>query len=125
MKDDSFKYKIVDDFDFTVDEKGSEFIALRKIYWGNSTEPKLDLRRYYSTENGERMSKGKGLSFLTEDGPHELTRVLLEQGYGKPQEILKTLEEKRPDVYESLKNKINGLSDEEETEEMYDPREVF
>ena len=125
MKDDSFKYKIVDDFDFTVDEKGSEFIALRKIYWGNSTEPKLDLRRYYSTENGERMSKGKWLSFLTEGGPHELTRVLLEQGYGKPQEILKTLEEKRPDVYESLKNKINGLSDEEETEEMYDPREVF
>ena len=123
MKDDSYKYKIAEDFDFTIDEKGSAFIALRKIYWGDSREPKLDIRRYYSTESGERMTK-KGFSFLTEDGPHELTRVLLEQGYGKPQDILKTLEEKRPDIYDALKDKLNGIPD-EEIEEMYDPREVF
>ena len=80
-----FQYSVDENYNYNIDEKGNTFIALRKIDWRNSGNYKLDLRKYYSTENGERMSKG--VSFLTEDGPNELTRVLLYTGYGDAMEI--------------------------------------
>ena len=63
MDNGNFKYAIDKDFDHTIDEKGNTFIALRKIAWGDSENYKLDLRKYYTTEDGERMNKG--VSFLT------------------------------------------------------------
>ena len=78
-----FSYKLCD-LDRIVDEKGSVFIALRKIAWGCGKDDnpedldipvKLDLRKYYNTDQGERMDKG--VSFLTEEGPNELNVVIL------------------------------------------------
>lgn len=91
-----FKYKIDPDYDYVVDEKGNTFVALRKIIWGDSDKAKLDLRKYYSREEGETMSKG--VSFLTDDGPNELTKVLVETGYGKPKEIADAILNNRPDI---------------------------
>ena len=74
-----FSYELDNDFDFTVDEKANSFIALRKIKWGNSSEFRLDLRKWFNTATGETMSKG--VSFMTEDGPHELVKVMVVQIY--------------------------------------------
>ena len=43
-----FSYELDKDFDYTIDEKGNSFIALRKIKWGNSSEFRLDLRKWFN-----------------------------------------------------------------------------
>lgn len=129
-----FTYSVDPDYDYTIDEKGNTFIALRKIDWGNKGEYKLDLRKYYASEAGETMSKG--LSFLTEDGPDELTRVLLETGYGDDTEIANTLLENRKGIVARIAQTINDpensydwsveLENELENEEnYYDPEELI
>lgn len=126
-----FTYTVNPDFDYTIDEKGNAFIALRKIDWNNNGNEKLDLRKYYASESGETMQKG--VSFLTEDGPNELTKVLLETGYGNADEITDTIVNKRPDILGRICKIISSdpsLSDPEllkefEEEEYYDPEELI
>jgi hypothetical protein len=130
---DNFSYTVNPDFDYTIDEKGNTFIALRQIDWGNKGEYKLDLRKYYASEEGETMSKG--LSFLTEDGPDELTRVLIETGYGDDEQIANTLIENRPYVLAHIKAEfdsnpelVKSLGDSrffKKDEEYYDPEELM
>lgn len=104
-----FSFRIMDDFDKIIDEKGNNFIALRKICWGNSDEAKLDLRKYTTKADGtEQMLKG--VSFLTEEGPHELTKVLLAEGYGRTDDVLETIS-KRDDFRHCL-NKVLSPDDE-------------
>lgn len=128
-----FEYSVDPDFDYTIDEKGNTFIALRKIDWGNKGEFKLDLRKYYASESGETMSKG--LSFLTEDGPDELTKVLIETGYGNDAELANAIIEKRPGILGRIHNAITedpelleGLEPEDygenDEDEFYDPEEL-
>lgn len=125
-----FEYTTDPDFDYTIDEKGNTFIALRKIDWGNKGDYKLDLRKYYASESGETMSKG--LSFLTEDGPNELTKVLIETGYGNDYELANAIIEKRPGILSRINSAIkddpdlvDGLDIEDlDDEEFYDPEEL-
>ena len=125
-----FEYTADPSFDYTIDEKGNTFIALRKIDWGNKGDFKLDLRKYYASEAGETMSKG--LSFLTEDGPNELTKVLIETGYGNDAELANAIIEKRPGILSRINSAIKddpdlleGLDDEDlEDDEFYDPEEL-
>ena len=126
----AFEYNSDPNFDYTIDEKGNTFIALRKIDWGNKGDYKLDLRKYYASDSGETMSKG--VSFLTEDGPHELTKVLLETGYGDPEEITNTIVYKRPDILKKMCKVISSdpsLSDkdfiDDEDDNFYDPEELM
>ena len=129
-----FTYSVDPDFDYTIDEKGNTFIALRKIDWGNKGDYKLDIRKYYASESGETMTKG--VSFLTEDGPHELTKVLIETGYGDAEEIANTIIENRKDIAARIALALNDpekgydlkmeLENElEEEEEYYDPEELI
>lgn len=123
-----FTYTVDSDFDYTIDEKGNTFIALRKIDWGNKGEYKLDLRKYYASETGETMSKG--LSFLTDEGPDELTKVLIETGYGDDEELANTIIENRPELLgricsEMNKRGITANDVEYEDEEFYDPEELI
>lgn len=124
-----FEYTTDPSFDYTIDEKGNTFIALRKIDWGNKGDFKLDLRKYYASETGETMSKG--LSFLTEDGPNELTKVLIETGYGDAEEITNAIVYNRPDILRKMCKVISSdpsLSDpdliNDEDDEFYDPEEL-
>lgn len=132
MADRGFEYSVDSDFDYTIDEKGNTFIALRKIDWGNKGDYKLDLRKYYASETGETMSKG--LSFLTEDGPHELTKVLIETGYGNDDEVADAIIENRPYVVAKIKKEIESnpdkwdkivAIDDEDEENFYDPEELI
>lgn len=128
-----FIYSTDPDFDYTIDEKGNTFIALRKVDWGNKGTYKLDLRKYYASESGETMSKG--VTFLTDDGPDELTKVLLDTGYGDDSEIADSIIQNRPGVLGRIYSALNanpelieGLEEEDfgtDEEEYYDPEELI
>ena len=127
MADKEFKYEVDKDFNYTIDERGNTFVALRKIRWGDNDNYKLDLRKYISTEKGEQM--GKGLSFITEDGPNELSRVLLDTGYGKSDEIAQVIVDNRRDIFNEISKRVNGeftiTEDNESDEELFDARRLF
>lgn len=131
----AFEYTTDPNFDYTIDEKGNTFIALRKIDWNNSGNYKLDLRKYYAGEDGEKMAKG--VSFLTEEGPDELTKVLLETGYGNDDELVDTIFANRPGIVGRIYRKLNespeilsgmeagDFGDKEDEDEFYDPEELM
>lgn len=112
------KYKVIDNVDHIFDEKGNTFLALRKISW-NDREPKLDLRKWYVNSEGEE-TVGKGISFLTEDGPNELTRILVKEGYGDTNELMEYLS-KRED-FDKDKYDIDSLI---KKDEYYDAQSLF
>lgn len=121
-----FTYEVDKNFDYILEEKGNVFTAVRKIRWGSATDFKLDIRKYYNTNDGETMSKGISLS---DDAANELTNVLTATGYGNTKEIINNIKD-RNDFFTSLSQAI-GKENIPETDmdisidEMYDPREVF
>ena len=128
----AFVYTMDPDFDYTIDEKGNTFIALRKVDWGNKGDYKLDLRKYYASESGETMAKG--VSFLTEDGPHELTKVLVETGYGDDNELAEAIIKDRPYIVARIKSELDNNQffakrieklDIDDEDEFYDPEELI
>ena len=121
-------YTIHDGFDHIVDESNNSFIALRKLSWGDSANVKLDIRKWYSGKDGVE-KVGKGVSFLTDEGPHELTRALVENGYGYTKEILNAIKD-RPDFNTALSSlgkdtAIDIEIDDEDVTEYYDPKELI
>lgn len=126
-----FNMQIIDDFDFILEEKGNSFTALRKLKWSDNSAVRLDVRRYIINSEGDEVT-GKGVGFLTEDGPDELVKVMAENGYGKTPEVFTALES-RDDFIVSLKRtlsdekleELNNVTIEEEEEDVYyDPREL-
>lgn len=118
----AFDYKVNPDFDFIFDEKGNTFLALRKIAWGGGQE-KLDIRKYYNSSDGTE-TVGKGVSFITEEGPHELTRILVENDYGYTDEIINGIKN-RKDFMTSLVKVLNEEDTEELGLENVDPNEEY
>lgn len=124
----AFDYKVNPDFDFIFDEKGNTFLALRKISWGEGSKEKLDIRKYYNSADGTE-TVGKGVSFITEEGPHELARVLVENEYGYTDELLNGMKN-RKDFMTSLVKVLNeedtkelGIENVDPNEEYFDPIE--
>lgn len=118
---------LFDNLDAIFDEKGSTFLSMRRVQWCDETkEPdreksKLELRKWRVTPEGERADKG--FAFLTEEGPHELAKVLVNNGYGRTKDILLGLKS-REDFVET----VNHLYDEEESSndgEYFDMRSVL
>lgn len=103
-----------DGLDAIFDEKGSMFLSMRKVQWvkeGNEPDPskaKLELRKWIVGPDGVEKAN-KGMTFLTEEGPHELAKTLVHHGYGKTKEILLELKG-REDFQES----VNTLFDKDE-----------
>lgn len=95
MSTKPFSYEISEDFDHVLDEKGNTYTAFRKIKWGDSEDFKPDIRKYYATEEGEKMAKGVVLS---DEATHELAKVLLKEGYGDDKEIYETIIDNRPEI---------------------------
>lgn len=121
-----FTYKIHDDYDYIIEESGNTFVALRKLTWGNAENPKLDLRRYYNTDEGERVHKGVS---ITDDGADELVKVLCDTGYGDTEEIIRGIKD-REDFMPSL-SKVIGKDNIPETDmeikdsDYFDPNSIF
>ena len=61
-KKKEFNYRVMPDFDFVIEESGSNSLNLRKIAWnsveGDNKPYKLDLRKYSYNNGEERMLKG-------------------------------------------------------------------
>lgn len=125
-----FNMKIIDGFDFVVEEKNNTFMALRILQWSDTGTPRLDLRKYHINSDGDEVI-GKGVGFATEEGPHELVKIMIENDYGKTDEILSAVKD-RDDFVSSLNKVLSPdqmkefdleMSDEEE-DVYYDPREL-
>lgn len=109
-----YEYK-EDGIDRIIDERGNVAIIMREVRWKKDNDYKLDIRKYNYTDEGERYSKG--ISFLTEDGPDELVKILLEEGYGKPDEIAEAIKS-RDDIMKAFAEIKDG-------DDLYDPREMI
>jgi len=125
-KKDNIGYKLYGDLGMIFDEKGSTFLAMRKVAWFNKDkgiEPseekaKLDMRKWTANDNGNDIPL-KGFSFLTEEGPHSLTEALVDNGYGKTPKLLNSLK-KREDFEESVKHMYD--EEDESGTEYFDAR---
>lgn len=117
-----FAYDIDDSFDYIIDEGGNTSINVRKISW-NGKPYKLDIRRYTYKDGQETMMKGISLS---DEASNELTKVLIDNGYGNTRYIINSLKN-RDDFKESLlednPSDLNNTDDEDE--EYYDPKELL
>ena len=126
--DGEFKYEIVDGFDHVIDEYANRSLNLRKIRWGDRDRVTLDIRQYYMTENGERM--GKGVGFMTDEGPNNLVEIMSGLGYGNTLNILNNIKD-RQDFQQSLNTALGKDSefyDEsagEVADDYYDPKSLL
>lgn len=116
-KDKEFSYEVDPNFDFVLEERANTFIGLRKIKWGSQSEAKLDIRKYRATEEGEMMMKGCSLS---DEGANELTKILVQEGYGSDKEIYDTIIEHRPEITSRFIETIRNSSDKEIEEHLRD-----
>ena len=122
-----FKYSIRG-INRIIDEKNNQFIRLAEIAWAGADEEvdpsniKLDIRKYTTDADGnERMLKG--CSFLTEDGPHELTHALVEEGFGNTEKILTAIKQ-RSDFPDAVKS-CYGEKAADATDDTFDLRNII
>lgn len=114
--------------DNTFDERGSSFLALRKVQWckegeePDESKSKLELRKWMVDKDGKEIPN-KGFSFLTDDGPNELAHLLVREGYGDTKTILTELV-KREDFKDSVEN-FNKSEDTENSDNYFDMRELL
>lgn len=85
-----------------IDEKNNTVMMLREVGW-NGRDHHLELRRWIVEENGERPSKG--VTFMSDAGPHNLVDVMTGLGYGNTKTILNNIKE-RADFEPSLVDAI-------------------
>lgn len=108
-----------------IDERGSSFIAMRKVQWVKKDEEpdeskaKLEIRKYRVVDGEERADKG--ISFLTDEGPGELAKALIHEGYGNTKDILSEL--KNREDFESVVN--NFYDDDNSDGEFFDMRSLL
>lgn len=129
-----FKLEIDNEVDEVIDEvPGSSFIALRKLRWSDSGPFKLDIRKWYTNSEGEEIA-GKGVSFMTEEGPDNLIEALLKHGYGDTRKTLNGIKDREdflPAVKEIITEKgvdfdsIEVPSLDSLSEDFYDPKSIL
>lgn len=100
---------------YIFDEKGNQFESLAMESW-NGRPAKLSVRKYTINKEGEEVPN-KGFSFLTPEGPSRLAEELIRRGYGDTNILLDVLKER-----ENINN--NDIKD-IESEEYFDPKDIF
>ena len=108
---------------------GNSSIMLREVGW-NGRDPKLEIRKWIIDVDKE--TPMRGLSFITEQGPHTLTEVLAEKGFGNTEKLINNIKD-REDFDESLvkvigKKKIEKSKNTEVTiseDDYFDPKSVL
>ena len=130
-------YEYDERLDKVVDEKANQFISVRFAKCKEDQHCQLEIRSFALSEDGE--TPLKGVRFLTDNGPHELTTTLIENGFGMADELVDTIIEHRPAVAAKIYNRLTGdkklmtkvLSHEndedmeDESENLYDPKELL
>jgi hypothetical protein len=125
------KFEIKEDgINELIDEgTGNSSIMLREVGW-NGRDPKLEIRKWIIDVDKE--TPMRGLSFITEQGPHTLTEVLTEKGFGNTEKLINNIKD-REDFDESLvkvigKKKIEKSKNTEVTiseDDYFDPKSVL
>lgn len=107
--DTEINLEIDDSINAIIDEApgGNSFIGLRKLRWSDKSPFRLDIRKWYINSEGEEIA-GKGVAFITEDGPDNLVKELLKAGYGNTIQTLESLKD-RGDFLESVKIIIDDM----------------
>lgn len=133
----NFNLEIDDSVNEVFDEvSGNSFLALRKLRWTESGQFKLDIRKWYTNSEGEEIA-GKGVSFMTEEGPGNLIEALLKHGYGDTRKTLDgikdredflpivkdILDEKKSDLGELIIERKPSIDDIDES--FYDPKDIL
>ena len=111
-------YIFLDETNEIIEEKNNQYTALRRVQWikeddePDKSKSKLEIRRWIVEKDGTEKAN-KGVVFMTEEGPHQLAEILVNNNYGKTKELTKSLI-KRNDFEESLNtlfSEDNELSD--------------
>lgn len=129
-KDDKndLRYKIFAGEDDIFDEKGSTFCALRRVAWYNAAkrddeptedEAKWEVRRWKANDDGTDTAN-KGMTFLTEEGPHNLAEMLVDKGFGATKKLIGSIKKR-----DNFKDTVEHMYDEEEinSDEFFDARD--
>ena len=123
----NLKYKVfAGEYDI-FDEKGSTFCALRRVAWWNADkrddeptadEAKWEVRRWKANDDGTDTAN-KGMTFLTEEGPHNLAEMLVDKGFGMTKKLIGSLKKR-----DNFKESVEHMYDEEEIngDEFFDAR---
>ena len=109
------------------EERGNQFTRFEKVKWSEDGKECIDVRRYIMNEENEEMPL-KGMTFLTPEGPGELARAIIKNGFGDTEDLLCELN-KREDFSISL-NKVVGPESNHydhtlQIEEIFSPKEVI
>ena len=129
------KQTIIDGVDRVISEHNNTYVSLRKCTWKDGAEPKWDLRKYCTRNDGTEQIM-KGCSF-DDEGADELTKVLLEEGRGNTRECLEAIKDRKDfmpaltsvlsndnrDVLEKAFPDMDFSSEEVTDESYYDIRE--
>lgn len=111
-----------------IDEsKGNSFIALREVRWNPNSDYKLDLRRWYINKDGEEVP-GKGISFTNDSGPESLCKVLMNNGFAKPDDVIFHIIDNSDDYPKRIVDECNKYAYskmEEKDNSYYDPKEIL
>lgn len=75
------------------ESSGNSFLALRKARWTANAPFKLEIRKWFVGTDGEEKA-GKGVTFITEDGPANLIEALLKHGYGDTRQTLNGIKDR-------------------------------
>ena len=112
---------------------GNSFLALRKLRWSEGSSFKLDIRKWYTNAQGEEIA-GKGVSFMTPEGPENLVQALLQNGYCDTRKTLNGIKN-RDDFAVAVKeiilennidlDSINVSIDQLESASYYDPKSIL
>ena len=88
---------------------GNSFLALRKLRWNSNSDFKLDIRKWFTDSKGNEVA-GKGVSFMTPEGPSNLVKALLEIGVADTRSTLEGIKD-RDDFLVNVKEVLeeNGM----------------
>lgn len=133
MAQKEFQLEIDDSVNEVIDEaNGNTFIALRKLRWFPQGSFKLDIRKWAVNKDGEEIP-GKGVSFMTEEGPDNLIEALLKHGYGDTRKTINGIKD-REDFPMAVKEAIQEMGIDLDSVEVstiddigsfYDPKSIL
>lgn len=111
-----------------IEEKGNQYAALRKVQWLKEDEQpdpnkgKLELRKWIIDKDGTEKAN-KGFTFMTPEGPHQLTETLVKNNYGDTANILDSIS-KRDDFSDAV-NHVSNDKEQEGDGEFFDMRNAL
>lgn len=132
--DKEFKLEIDPSVNEVFDElPGQSFLAFRRLRWTESGQFRYDIRKWFTTSDGEEKA-GKGVSFMTEEGPDNLISALMKHGFGDTRKTLEAIKD-RPDFLPNVKeiiqregydlDSVTIASEDNDLQEFYDPKVIL